>query len=329
MSGRSIKDKWRPHLALVLAGTLLIVLSLPILGFLALRVAVPMMGWTTAVVTISGVVGVVTLGLAWLLTRLILRPVTALVTWAEFMRSDQADPAPVPTHFGTREFSDMAQSLLAMGEELQWRVSDLSNYSAHVTHELRSPLTSLRASAELLQSDPPAETRAELVETIAAATERMEALLVAMRALAQSEAASGHQVDLVPVTAIAHRVAKRLQLNLTVNGTPSVPLPEAQLELVFDHLFQNARDHGAASIELLALQAGFAVIDDGPGVSANNAERLFDPFFTTRRSDGGMGLGLFLVHRITQARGGTVTFMGNQPGARFDIYFQKAASNQT
>ncbi len=321
--------KWRPPLALVLGGTLLSVLVLPILGLFVLRYAAPVMGWMAAVVTISLVALIVTVILGWLLARLILRPSASLVSWADAIRHSPAVPVAGPERLGTREFGDMAESLLRMGDELQWRVADLSSYSAHVTHELRSPLTSIRAAAELLNDDIDAAQRAELVKTIAEASSRMENLLVAMRAVAQADTAEARECDPQPVAETAHAVAQRLGLTLECEGAPKAPLPSPQLELVLDHLLLNARDHGAKTVCITATEHGFSVADDGRGVSQKNAEKMFDPFFTTRRDSGGMGLGLFLIQRIVQSRGGSVTFSGNQPGATFDLCFQRPANNLT
>lgn len=292
-----------------------------------MRIAVPAMGWATAVLVISTGVVLATLTLGWLLTRLILRPSAAMVRWAETIRHTPGTPAPVPTRFGTREFGDMAQSLLTMGNELQWRVADLSTYSAHVTHELRTPLTSLRAATELLPDAEEPAQRDELLSTMAAAIARIEALLVAMRGLAQAQARSGEAVEVRAAGPAAEAIAQRLGLALEVEGQPVAPLSAAELDLVLDHLLQNARDHGGTTVWIVARSHGFDVMDDGNGVSRKNAEKAFDPFFTTRRESGGMGLGLFLVQRLLHGRGATITFRGNTPGAWFEVSFQPHADN--
>jgi len=323
----SIVRKWRPPLAVVLGGTLLVVLGLPLVGLIAMRVAAPVIGWTSAAVAIGFCVLLATAVLGWLLTRLILKPSSAMVLWADTMRGSPGDPVPVPTRFGTREFSAMARSLMTMGEELQARVADLSTYSSHVTHELRSPLTTIRAAAELLETETDPQQRADLIASIGEAAARMEDLLVAMRALAQAEATVPVSAAYQPVGSVAQSVAGRLGLVVTVEGHPLAPMSKTQLELVFDHLLSNAKDHGADEVHIAPVQSGFAVTDNGRGVSQKNADKVFDPFFTTRRDGGGMGLGLFLVQRIVQSRGGKVTLAGTQFGARFELCFQLPADN--
>ena len=63
--------------------------------------------------------------------------------------------------------------------------------------------------------------------------------------------------------------------------------------------------------------------DDGPGITGANAEHVFDPFFTTRREDGGTGMGLAIVRTMLQAEGFDIEFVpsGGLGGARFEVAF--------
>jgi len=181
MSRRVIR-KWRPPLALVLGGTLASVFFLPLLGIAYFRVAGGVLGWAETSWMIAWMALATTALLGYFLWRLVLYPVRSLTAFA---RSEGATE--VPTHFGTAEFSQLGDAVLSMTATLRGREAVLRSYADHVTHELKSPLSAIRGAAELLQDNGlPASDRAKLVANIAAASDRMEALLEGQRALARA-----------------------------------------------------------------------------------------------------------------------------------------------
>ena len=95
------------------------------------------------------------------------------------------------------------------------------------------------------------------------------------------------------------------------------------LGIVLGHLADNALRHGAGRIEISAQvapgQVRLNVADDGGGISANNRARIFDNFFTTRREQGGTGMGLAIVRAMLGAHGGTIELAGSTKGACFKV----------
>lgn len=311
-----IARKWRPPLGLVIGGGLAGVLLTPLIGIIYFRLWGNVLGWGEAAWLVFWIALVATSILGLLLWRLVLRPVYALTVHAKAMKSGQMD-APMPTQFGTPEFRDLGQSVIDMGVTLNSRAASLRAYADHVTHELKSPLTSIQGAAELLQSaDLVADDRMALCETIAVASKRMDSLLNDLRrhALASQSAGAGscRLLDAVP---------QDPPLTITCNGEAPVPLDVEDLRAIVVQLAQNAAGHTATTLELNWDGRRLLAQDNGTGIAQGNAGRVFDPFFTTRRDAGGTGMGLSIVRSLLAARGGQIDLHPSDQGACFLITF--------
>ncbi len=310
----NITRKWRPPLAMVLFGALALMATFTLASVLTLRAIVPDMGWGVGLALVGCGLFALTVALAWLLSRLILRPVRALGAQAAQPRGSDARRA--LAHYGTQELRDMGEAVLDMASRLQAQVQDLRAYSDHVTHELRSPLTTLAAAAELLE-DPGLsdEDRSKLTARVAQATARMQDLLDALQALARAEGQS--DAPLIDLTPIARAAAQHSQLDITISGPIMARLAPGAAQAIFEHLSANAAQHGAGHLCLLVQDGGVVLCDDGPGISDGNLPKIFDPFFTTRREAGGTGMGLAIVRRMIDAHGGSIAAKKTQNGAKF------------
>ena len=317
---RGIRDKWRPRLTLVIGGTLATVLCLPVLGIAWFKLAGNILGWLETAQLFAAVALVATLVLAFLLWRLVLRPLRRLTRYAEAVRAGRIDVDP-PEHYGTREFGALGRSVIEMAETLRGREAVLRSYADHATHELKGPLTVLRGAAELLDSDGLDDAdRARLLARIDEAADRMTALLDAQRMLAQAQDPFARgQTRLGPL--MEDLQFDHSDLTLVLEADAVLPLSADGLRLVLDHLLGNAAAHGARSVRIEARPGRLRVADDGPGVSPGNRGRLFDPFFTTRRDQGGTGMGLPIVRRMLEAHGAQIALMDEGPGAVFEITF--------
>jgi signal transduction histidine kinase len=203
-----------------------------------------------------------------------------------------------------------------MADRLQARLAYISEFAGNVSHEFKTPITTLRGTVELLRDDddlPPAQ-RARFLDNALIELDRLNRLVGGLLTLARAEAAvpSG-RVDL---TALARVAAERHRVPLRGEAAPVIGHAE-QLAAAVDNLIDNARRHGGAIVTLTAWSAdgavGIDVEDDGAGISAANLPRVFDRFFTTARDRGGTGLGLALVKAVAIAHGGDVT-VTSQPG---------------
>lgn len=310
-----VRRKWRPPLALVVGGTLAGVLGLPLVGIAYFRVAGNVLGWAETSWLIAWMAVMATAILGFLLWRLVLRPVYALTAHARAMKAGRLD-APLPAHFGTPEFSELGQSVIDMGTTLQNRATSLRAYAGHVTHELKSPLTAIAGAAELLQDAGSDQDRADLARTIAEAAARMEVLLGDL----QNHAAAGMARS--GGVAVLSEVACSLEgIEVAVSEDAEVPLPAEDLRAVLQQFAQNAATHGATLLTLGWCDGVLAVTDNGRGVAKGDRDRLFDPFFTTTRDQGGTGMGLSIVQALVAAHGGQVVYCPSEGGAQFDVRF--------
>ena len=129
-------------------------------------------------------------------SRTITRPMRELVDRAARISRGDRDAFQPLAHYGTREFAQLSHSFLDMAEQLARRSDYIATFSAHLTHELKSPLTSIKGAAELLldslQSKSDNLTRMEqknFISNILGDTGRLEAMTQRLRELARAEAA--------------------------------------------------------------------------------------------------------------------------------------------
>jgi two-component system OmpR family sensor kinase len=323
---RRVTAKWRPPLILVLGGALVAVLALPLLGLIAVGLLEGRLGYGRASVVVALAVCAATLLLAFLLWRLLYGPITALAARARAVAAGPGEPAGALAHYGTAEMGELGQSFLEMTSSLRNREAAIRSFTDHAAHELKAPLTGIRGAAELLASGDGlrAEDR-RLAETILAAAERMERELAALRCAASAREPAHHGLcrldDLLP--ALQEDFAG---LELAVaGGSLGLPLGAEGMRLVLTQLLRNAHEHGAERVALAAALSAegpvLTVRDDGAGISEGNRERVFDPFFTTRRDSGGTGMGLAIVAGLLRAHGGTIRLLPGPGGAAFEIAF--------
>jgi two-component system OmpR family sensor kinase len=331
MAGQQVKQKWRPPLSWIVFATLLLVLALPaaiVIGFRAIDGTTSQMG--AVEITAIAVALLLTLVIAAVFSRTITGPINALVRTTEAIGRSGQTPVPPPDQHGTRELATLSQSFLDLAARLVERTAYVHSFAAHVSHELKSPLTAIRGSAELLLDDTmPAADRRRFAEHIIADSDRLAALLERLRTLARADV----PLDAKGVT--VRQAADQLQLKFAsleigVEGDADVPvaLSEEAATVILAHLADNAQQHGADRLTLSARSNGGEVVvrvaDNGRGISPGNREHVFDPFFTTRREQGGTGLGLEIVRTMLQAHGGGVALVPAAAGTVFELTVPRA-----
>jgi two-component system, OmpR family, sensor histidine kinase ChvG len=124
----------------------------------------------------------------------------------------------------------------------------------------------------------------------------------------------------------AHRVDD-LAIRVEVEATPVAAPPEL-IEAVVETLIENSRQAGAREVLVMSRAAGDRVLlsisDDGPGIAASEHERIFEPFHTSRRTEGGSGLGLSIARSLLASVGATIVSRPAERGALFEISLPRA-----
>jgi signal transduction histidine kinase len=323
-----VSRRWRPSLAFVLGGGLVGTLVMSVAGLVALRYLGPALGFRAAAALLAAAITLTTAVVGGLMVRLLLRPIRALEAYA--LAQERGQAASPPDHFGTRELFATATRVIAMAETQRDREATIRAYTDHVTHELKTPASTIRAAVELMQSSESLSPEDQaLLAQIDGARAQLEAQLAALRRAAQArETRYLGQSTLAEVLPALARDGPAPTLTLTSAGE-TLPLPIAAegLTIVLGQLLRNAAENGARSVALQAEAArgrvGLRIADDGHGISAGNSERIFAPFFTTHREDGGTGMGLAVVRNILQAHHAEIRLMPAARGATFLITFNR------
>lgn len=262
--------------------------------------------------------------------RLILRPLRDLTRSARAVAGGQAFAA--PKRRGLAELEDLASSVAQMADNLQQRASYIRDFAAHVSHEFKTPLAGILATTELLREHADMEPlqRERFVKLIETEAQRLHRLTQKLLELARAEtsAASADAVcevgALLQSLVLRHRERGQRVALAMPSETLHALIPAEVIDVCLSTLLDNAQAYGGAmasvQVELHAeeTELRLSVQDDGPGLSAANAGRLFTPFFTTGRAAGHTGLGLCIARALLRAHGGELWLDSAQP-ARFAL----------
>jgi two-component system OmpR family sensor kinase len=221
----------------------------------------------------------------------------------------------------------------------------MRRFITDASHELRTPLTTIRGFAELYRQGA-ANDIPLLMNRIESESRRMGLLVEDLLLLARLDAQrplERHRVDLLALASDsvhdARSVAPKRDITMEVfdgPGTPEVLGDEARLRQVLSNLVANALQHTpeAAGIAVRVGTDGdsavLEVCDEGPGMSGEDAHRVFERFYRTdssrARTSGGTGLGLSIVDSLVYAHGGTVSVTtAPGQGCRFTVNLPRIA----
>jgi signal transduction histidine kinase len=243
-------------------------------------------------------------------------------------------------------FEQMVAAIARANEQLvaAERLATIGKMAAHVTHEIRNPLSSIALNLELLEEQLPSQDAeaGALFRAIGKEVERLSGLSRQYLAFARSKLPTREPED---VGALVEEAVGFVRLELQKHdirvtldlqpGLSPVLCDEGQIKQVILNLLQNARDAmpGGGEIVVSVRAEGeevvIAVDDQGPGVPEELRERLFEPFYTTKSH--GTGLGLAITQHIASSHGGSIAceVAPGGKGARFVLRLSARSREQS
>lgn len=221
--------------------------------------------------------------------------------------------------------ADLGRDFDGMAHRLEGLVADRQRMLQDVSHELRSPLARLQTAIGLAQQNP--HNILETLDRIESESLRLQGMLESMLTLAQMEMGAElfpkEDVDLVELLAGVARDAcfearsRGCDLVFSVAGHCVRPVHAELLYRAFENVVRNAvkYTHNGTSVqvavECTATQLQVTIADRGPGVSADELEKIFEPFYRVPDSQlqpraSGFGLGLAIARRAIEFHGGSI-----------------------
>ncbi|WP_352717203.1 sensor histidine kinase [Mesorhizobium sp. M0306] len=308
-----------------------------------------------AILRVFGIAALVTAILSMLLASTIANPLRRLSAAAVRVRRGVKNREEIPD-FSDRqdEIGNLSIAVRDMTNALYARIEAIESFAADVSHELKNPLTSLRSAVETLPLARNDNSRSRLMDIIQHDVRRLDRLITDISDASRLDAELAREdagtvdlkkfiTDLVAVSREATRNKKAVEIEFKVAKLPQgvkgyfVVGHDLRIGQVITNLIENARsfvpeERGRITISL-ARAGKFNIVtvdDNGPGIRADNIDRIFERFYTDRPAGEAFGqnsgLGLSISRQIVEAHGGTLSaenIPGTKPGeikgARFVV----------
>jgi signal transduction histidine kinase len=273
-------------------------------------------------------VSLVTANVASVTAGKALEPVKAIKTeLAEITATDLERRVPRSTH--QDELDDLARTVNQTLDRLERAVEQQRRFASDASHDLRSPITAMRAQIEEALLYPEGTDWPETGLTVLASLERLEAIVTDLLALARLEASApqaAEPLDLADL--VQEELARRPRSKRVRRGlSPGVVVcgDRIRLSRLLTNLLDNAERHAESTIRVTVRAHGglavLEVVDDGEGVPPEHREKVFQRFVrldaARSRDAGGTGLGLPIAREIARAHNGSLTIEDSDLGARF------------
>jgi signal transduction histidine kinase len=266
--------------------------------------------WAAASLTAMLVTALALVILVVLLVRRVTRPLAGLAAAAE--RAGQGQVFEPVTEEGPRDVRDTIAAFNRMQARQQRFIADRTRMLAAISHDLRTPITSLRIRAEFIDD---AKLQAKILATLDEMQAMAEATLSFVREDATEEAFVETDLGALAESVVADAADLGGAVTFSsIEGERTVVRcrPNA-LRRALRNIIENALAYaGSAGVRIERQENGIAVVveDDGPGIPEADLARVFEPFVrleeSRNRETGGVGLGLAIVRTILQAHGGDV-----------------------
>ncbi|MBX5136170.1 histidine kinase [Rhizobium sp. L9] len=288
-----------------------------------------------AIMRVFGVATLVNVLLSLVLSSTIANPLRRLSAAAIRVRRGAKTREQIPD-FSARqdEIGNLSIALREMTTALYDRIDAIESFAADVSHELKNPLTSLRSAVETLPLARSEDSKKRLLDVIQHDVRRLDRLISDISdasrldaELARVDAASIDMEvllrDLIDVSRQIRGSKKQVQIDYVVERKPNIKTRfvvnghDLRIGQIVTNLIENARSFvpekdGKIIVRLMRTRSRCVttIEDNGPGIQAENIDRIFERFYTDRPESEGFGqnsgLGLSISRQIAEAHGGSL-----------------------
>ena len=286
------------------------------------------LGWGILVLILA-------LGGAYFIVSRINRPLQQL-TRASAQIGKGAMPQPV-TERGPTEISTLSQAFNQMAADMKRLDDERVLLLAGVSHDLRTPLSRIRLALEMMDDRGDAELRAGLVQDIEDIDVAIGQFLDFARLRDIEPPVADTDLNALVESVVSRYLRAGKVVRTELSELPLVPLRARGMQRLLANLIDNALRHGGEPIDVTTAVAGphliIEVLDRGPGIPQDAAERMLQPFtrLDSARSGSGTGLGLAIVDRIAKTHDGKVTLLPREGGglrARVELPLKSAPETE-
>ena len=272
-----------------------------------------------------------TLLLVYFISRTISRPVYQLIQQTQGASEGNIaamqpldDPVTEEMELLSKSFSQMALSLHERSEYIR-------EFASYVSHEFKTPLTAIQGASELLlehYEDMSPDKRRKFIENMLHDADRLKLLVARLLELAKVEnlTPTKETANLSDIlTKLKNKFASQgLEFEIKSPSNYQLRISGDILETALSNLATNSLQHEATRIVLDVRKTDHEVIldmrDNGRGIPPGNRDKIFTPFFTTNRENGGTGLGLRIVQTMVEAHSGKIELGETPKGTLFTLH---------
>lgn len=285
---------------------------------------------------------IVVLFISVLTTLTISLPIKSLIRQADEVSLGKKGAAAAPLESPrTREVDQLSRAIARMAATLEKRADYIRAFAGNVSHEFKTPLTSLKGYVEIFQDHMggmSVDEKNHFLAMMESDIERLDRLARSLLELARADVFNPGE-EMCNVPEVMAGVEKRYQaagrqISMSCGeSTGLVRMGEETFESILSNMIENALQHGGpgTSVAIKTAVTCFGpdelleiiISDNGKGISKANSDKIFRPFFTTARESGGSGLGLTIVKTLLEAHDGIIELVPSAHGAAFKILLQK------
>ena len=279
----------------------------------------------------GAVIGLLSLLGAYLITSRINKPLNLLVYAADRLRN--GEPAPRLPEDNVDELGEVSRTFNEMADSLVRLDSERTLLLAGVSHDIRTPLARLRLAVEMLPDNDCNSMKAGMIEDIADMDNIIHQFLDFVRGV------EGEPTKMMDINALLNALAERQSragrnLKLKLSSTYLIPLRPLAMQRLLDNLVNNAYSYSKGDVSVASIITAekiiISVLDNGPGIPIEHAQRLLRPFermdSARNKNEGGSGLGLAICNRIAKLHRGSLELINRPTGgleARLSLPIQR------